>query len=144
MAVAALDTTVLYAAADANDERHEDALPILRGIDAGSLPEGDVIEFVLGETLNGVVRNLSHGSAVDYLDRIEANGRFDISRLTTDAFATGKAIFRQRSQLSLVDGLIVGHMRDRGIRYLYSFDSGFDGIDDVTRLTRPENPFQPE
>lgn len=143
MAVAALDTTVLYAAADASDERHDDALPIIRGIDDGSLPVGDICEFVLAETLNGVVRNLAHESAVDYLDRIEGNGRLTVSRLTAAAFTTGKAVFRRRQQLSLVDGLIVGSMRDQGLEYLYSFDSGFDSIDDVTRLTRPENPFQP-
>lgn len=144
MATAVLDTTVLYAAADASDERHADALPILRGVDDGSLPEGSVIDYVLGETLNGVVRNISHASAVDYLDRIEANDRFEVSRLTGDAFATGKEVFRRHRGLSLVDGLIVGYLRDRGLEYLYSFDSGFDGIDGVTRLSTPENPFAPD
>lgn len=143
MAVAVLDTTVLYAAADASDARHADALPVVRGVDDGSLPDGAVVEFVLAETLNGVARNLSHRSAVDYLDRIEANERFEIGGLTGDAFATGKAVFRRHEHLSLVDGLIVGYLRDRGLDYLYSFDAGFDAVDDVTRLSTPENPFAP-
>lgn len=144
MATAVLDTTVLYAAADASDARHDDAVPILRGVDEGSLPEGTVVDYVLGETLNGVVRNLSHEAAVDYLDRIEANDRFETPRLTADAFATGKATFRRHRRLSLVDGLIVGYMRDRGIEHLYSFDSGFDGVDGVIRLSTPSNPFAPD
>lgn len=144
MATAVLDTTVLYAAADVSDARHDDALPILRGVDDGSLPEGRVVDYVLGETLNGVVRNLSHSSAVDYLDRIVANNRFDVSRPTSDAFATGKEVFRNHRRLSLVDGLIVGYMRDRGLEYLYSFDAGFDGVLGVTRLSTPTNPFAPE
>lgn len=144
MATAVLDTTVLYAAADASDARHDDALPILRGVDDGSLPEGAVVDYVLGETLNGVVRNLSHGSAVDYLGRIEANDRVEVSRLTADAFATGKDIFRRYQRLSLVDGMIVGYMRDRGFEYLYSFDAGFDGVDGVTRLSTAEDPFSPD
>lgn len=144
MATAVLDTTVLYAAADRSDARHGDALPILRGVDDGSLPEGTVVDFVLGETLNGVVRNLSHSSAVDYLDRIETNDRFEVGRLTADAFATGKEVFRHHPRLSLVDGLVVGFMRDRNLEYLYSFDSGFDGIEGVTRLTTPHDPFRPD
>lgn len=144
MATAVLDTTVLYAAADASDARHDDALPILRGVDDGTLPEGAVIDFVLGETLNGVVRNLSHESAVDYLDRLEANDRFETPRLTVNAYATGKAIFRRHRRLSLVDGLIVGYMRDRGLEYVYSFDAGFDGVDGVTRLSTPHDPFAPD
>lgn len=143
MAVAVLDTTVLYGAADTSDEWHESGLAIVRGVDDGSLPDGVITDFVLAETLNGMVRNLSHKAAVDYLDRIEANDRFEIVRLTADAFATGKAIFRRHRQLSLVDGLIVGHMRNRDSSHLYSFDSGFDEVDGITRLATADNPFTP-
>lgn len=143
MAVAVLDTSVLYAAADSSDEWHGLGLEIVRGVDSGSLSNGIVPDFVLAETLNGIVRNLSHGAAVDYLDRLEANERFEIVRLTADAFATGKAAFRRNEQLSLVDGLIVGHMRDRGLGHLYSFDDGFDGVEGVTRLATADNPFSP-
>jgi len=144
MATAALDTTVLYAAADSSDARHADALPILRGVGDGSLPEGVVVDYVLGETMNGVVRNLSHGSAVDYLDRLETSSAFEIERLTAGAFATGKEVFRRHRRLSLVDGLVVGYMRDRGLEYLYSFDAGFDGIDGITRLSTADNPYAPD
>lgn len=144
MATAVLDTTVLYAAADASDARHEDALPILRGVDAGTLPIGAVVDFVLAETLNGIVRNVSHDSAVDYLDRIETNDRFDLVRPNAEAFSRGKATFRRYDRLSLVDGLVVGHMRERGIEFLYSFDAGFDGVESVTRLSTASNPYSPE
>lgn len=141
--IAALDTTVLYAAADASDARHDQALPILRGVDDGSLPEGVVVEYVLAETLNGVVRNISHESAVDYLRRIEANDRFEVSRLNSDAFATGKDVFQRHEGLSLVDGLIVGYLLDRGVEFLYSFDAGFDAVADVTRLSTADDPYAP-
>lgn len=143
MAVAVLDTTVLYGAADRGDEWHRLGLQIVRGVDRGSLPDGIVTDFVLAETLTGMVRNLSHRAAVDYLDRLEANDRFEIVWLTADAFATGKAAFRRHEQLSLVDGLIVGHMRDRDLGHLYSFDDGFDEVEGVTRLATADNPFSP-
>lgn len=143
MVAAALDTTVLYAAADRSDARHEDGLAILRGVDDGTLPDGRVVEYVLAETVNGIVRNLSHGAAVDYLDRIEANERFEIERLTAEAYATGTAVFRHHEGLSLVDGLIIGYARDREIEYLYSFDAGFDKVERITRLSTVDNPFEP-
>lgn len=143
MPAAVLDTTVLYAAADASDARHGDALPILRAIDGGSLPEGLVVDYVLAETLNGIVRNLSHEAAVDYLGRIEGNDRFQVDRLNVDAFATGKDVFRRHGQLSLVDGLVVGYMRERGVDYLYSFDGGFDVVDGVVRLSTAHDPYAP-
>lgn len=143
MAVAALDTTVLYAAADESDFLHDDGLAIVKGVNEGTLPNGVVVDYVLAETLNGVVRKISHGAASDYLDRIERNDRFEIDRPRTDAFATGKAVFREHDRLSFVDGLVVGYMRDRGLEYLYSFDAGFDGIDGITRLSTADNPYAP-
>lgn len=141
MAVAAIDTSVLYAAADGSDQRHEAAIPILRGIDDGSLPEVVVLDFVLAETMNGLTRRLSHEVAVDFLERLETNARFSVERVTGEAFSTGKALFRERHRLSLVDALVVGRMRTHGIEYLYSFDDDFDGLDGVVRLETVENPF---
>lgn len=50
---ALLDTSVLFGAAYRRDSRHADALPILRGVDSGTLPEAVVLDYVLAETLNG-------------------------------------------------------------------------------------------
>ena len=101
---APIDTTVLFAAAYRQDSAHADALPILRGVDDGSLPEAVVLDYVLVETLNGLATRAGHDAAVDLLDRIEENARFHIDSLNTDAFATGKALFRRHRPLSfLVD-----------------------------------------
>ena len=142
MAVVVIDTSVLYGAADSSDQWHEAALPILRGINDGSLPEVIVVDFVLAETMNGLTRNVSHDAAVDFLERLETNARFSTERVTREAFSTGKALFRERPRLSLVDALVVGCMRPRGIEYLYSFDDDFDGVSGVTRLEGVENPFE--
>ena len=45
---ALVDTTVLFAAAYRRDSAHDDALPILRGIDTADLPEAVVLDYVLG------------------------------------------------------------------------------------------------
>ena len=140
---ALLDTSVLFAAAYRRDGAHDDALPILRGIDDGSLPEGVVLDYVLAETLNGLTTHAGHDAAVDFLDRIEENSRFHIDSLNDDALATGKALFRQHQTLSFVDACIVGYMETEGLGYLYAFDDDFDAIDEVYRLDTTTDPYDP-
>jgi hypothetical protein len=141
---ALVDTTVLFAAAYRHDGAHDDALPILRGIDTADLPEAVVLDYVLAETLNGLTTHAGHDAATDFLDRIEENTRFHIDSLTGDAFATAKALFRQYEQFSFVDACIVAYMQTEGLGSLYAFDDDFDAAEDVYRLDTAANPYQPE
>ena len=139
-----VDTTVLYGAVYRRDSTHDDALPILRGVDDGSLPEAVVLDYVLAETLNGLTTHVGHEAAVDFLDKIEENAYFHVVSLSTDTLATGKALFRRHDQLSFVDACIVAYMQAEGIEYLYAFDDDFDVIDGVYRLDTATNPYEPE
>jgi predicted nucleic acid-binding protein len=139
-----VDTTVLFAAAYRSDSAHEDALPILRGIDTAELPDAVVLDYVLAETLNGLTTHAGHTAAVDFLDRIEENARVHIASLTGDDFTTAKALFRQYEQFSLVDAALVAYMHASGIEYLYAFDDDFDAAPDIHRLATATNPYQPE
>jgi predicted nucleic acid-binding protein len=141
---ALLDTSVLFAAAYRRDSAHDHALPILRGIDAATLPEAVVLDYVLAETLNGLTTHADHESAIDFLDRLEGNANFHTEFLTADAFATAKALFRQYERLSFVDACIVAYMQTEGLGYLYAFDDGFDTADDVYRLETATDPYHPE
>jgi len=141
---ALVDTTVLFAAAYRPDSVHQEALSILKGIDDGTLPEAVVLDYVLAETLNGLTTHAGHNEATDFLDRVEENAQFHIDALTGDAFATGKALFRQYEPFSFVDACIVAYMQTEGLGYLYSFDDDFDAAEDVFRLDTPNNPYQPE
>ena len=111
---ALVDTTVLFAAAYRADSAHDEALPILTGIDTADLPEAVIIDYVLAETVNGLTTHAGHNAAVDFLDRVEENARFHIDSLTTDEFATAKAVFRQYERFSFVDACIVAYMQAGG------------------------------
>ncbi|WP_049922765.1 PIN domain-containing protein [Halopiger djelfimassiliensis] len=141
---ALVDTTVLFAAAYRRDSAHEDALPILRGIDTGALPEAVILDHVLAETLNGLTTHAGHDAAVDFFDRIEENTRFHIDSLTADEFAAAKALFRQYERFSFVDACIVAYMQGEGIGYCYAFDDDFDASEDISRLDVATNPYRPE
>ena len=141
---ALIDTTVLFAAAYRRDSAHDAARPILNGIDTADLPEAVIIDYVLAETLNGLTAHAGHDAAVDFLDRIEQNTRFHIDSLTADAFATGKALFRQHEQFSFVDACLVAYMQTEGLGYLYAFDDDFDAAKEIYRLDIATNPYQPK
>jgi len=140
---ALIDTSVLFAAAYKRDNSHDAALPVLHGIDNGTLPEAVVLDYVLAETLNGLTTHAGHDAAVDLLDRIEENARFHIDSLTTNALATGKTLFRQHEPLSFVDACIVAYMQTEGFGYLYAFDDDFAAVEDVYRLETATNPYEP-
>lgn len=144
MTRALFDSSVLFGAVNTRDANHDDALRLLKGVDAGTLPDAVVIEGVLAETLNGIHGRVSHEAAVDFLDRLEANTRFHIERSNTETVASAKALFRARDRLSFVDALIVAHARTASIEYVFSFDDDFDGLDGVTRLDTAENPYEPD
>lgn len=141
---ALLDTTVLYAAAYRRDSAHDEALPILQGIDSATLPEAVILDYVLAETLNGLSTHAGHAAATDFLDKIEENTRFHIDSLSADGFASAKALFRQYEGFSFVDAAIVAYMHTDGLGYLYAFDDDFDAAEEVYRLDTPTNPYQPE
>ncbi|GAB7095286.1 PIN domain-containing protein [Halolamina litorea] len=141
---ALLDTSVLFAATYRRDNAHSAALPVLRGVDDGSLPEAVVLDFVLAETLNGLTTHAGHDAAVDLLDRVEENSHFHIESLSSDARTTGKALFRRHESLSFVDACIVAYMQTEGLGYLYAFDDDFDAVDDVYRLDTAVNPYKPD
>ncbi len=141
---ALIDTTVLFAATYRQDSAHDEALPILSGIDTAALPEVVILDYVLAETLNGLTTHAGHDAAVDFLDRVEGNARFHIEALTADAFATAKALFRQYERFSFVDACIVAYMQSEGFGYLYAFDDDFDAASDVYRLNTATNPYHPE
>lgn len=103
-----------------------------------------MLDYVLAETLNGLTTHAGHDAATDYLDRIKENTRFHIDSLTGDAFAAGKALFRQYEQFSFVDACVVAYMQTEGLGYLYPFDDDFDAAADVYCHDTATNPYQPE
>lgn len=140
---ALVDTSVLFAAAYRRDGLHETAIPILQGIDNGTLPEAVVLDYVLAETMNGLTTHAGHESAVDFLERIEENARFHVESINSDIFSTTKALFRRYPAFSFVDACIVAYMQREGFGYLYAFDDDFDRANDIYRLDTPTNPYGP-
>ena len=140
MAVALIDTNVLFAGASARDEYHDRASEIVRGIDHGELPDAIVTNYVVAETLNIAATKLGSDAATQLLDRLIAGARFELTHVAQADFNAAQPIFRQYSELSFVDAVLVAHMQRTDIEYIYSFDDDFDAVSDITRLATATNP----
>ncbi|ELZ33861.1 type II toxin-antitoxin system VapC family toxin [Halorubrum tebenquichense] len=142
MAVALLDTNVLFATASARDEYHDRALEIVRGIDHGALPDAVVTDYVLAELLNLSREKLGPETANRLLDRLLEGAHFEIVHSPKADFNAAQSAFRQYDALSFVDATIVAHLNRKDVEYLYSFDDDFDVVDGVSRLETADNPFR--
>ncbi len=141
MAVALLDTNVVFASASARDEYHDSAREIVHGIDHGELPDAVLTNYVAAEILNLTREKLGPDAAKELLDRLVTGTHFDIVHTSQSDFNAAQPIFRQYPELSFVDATIAAYMNRTGIEYVYSFDDDFDAISDIVRLETAVNPF---
>lgn len=140
---ALVDTGVLYAAFQRRDEFHETGLSIVRDADRDALPQLVVLDFVLAETMNALTRQLAPDDARRALEMVEESVGFEIVRTSNAVWSVGLATYRRIDQLSLVDAMLVAYSRTHDCSYLYSFDTGFDGVAGLTRLNTNADPYQP-
>jgi len=141
MARVVVDANVLIAARLARDQNHESGSAITGGIDTGTLPTGVVLSDVLEEVINYLQARSDHGTATATLDALIESSGFVVEHTPKSDFDAGRSLFRRYDSLSLTDAIIVAAMQRLDIDYLYSFDDGFDGVPDITRLATAVNPY---
>ncbi|WP_227380001.1 type II toxin-antitoxin system VapC family toxin [Haladaptatus halobius] len=141
MAVAVVDTGVLIGMADIDDQHHDSALEIVRGMDRGDLPTGRVTNYIALETFNWIHNRKRHEMAVETYERLNQSAGFEVLHAAQKDFTNAVSLFQTYEGLSLGDATIAAYMQREGIEYLYSFDDDFDVIGDITRLETPDNPF---
>ncbi|NHN63811.1 PIN domain-containing protein [Haloarcula sp. JP-Z28] len=141
MAVALVDTGILIGMADADDQHHDTAMEIVRGMDHGDLPTGHVTNYVALETLNWIHNRKRQQKAVETYERLNQSAGFEVRQAAQKDFTNALDLFETYDGLSLGDATIAAYMRREGVDYLYSFDDDFDVIADITRLETADNPF---
>ncbi|WP_135663707.1 type II toxin-antitoxin system VapC family toxin [Halorhabdus rudnickae] len=141
MAATVVDTGILVAMADADDEHHDVAMEIVRGMDRGDLPTGRVTNYVALETLNWIHSRKRHGKAVETYERLNQSAGFEVLHAAQKDFTSALNLFGTHTGLSFGDATIAAYMQREGIEYLYSFDDDFDVVEHITRLETAADPF---
>ncbi|PSP84496.1 VapC toxin family PIN domain ribonuclease [Halobacteriales archaeon QS_6_64_34] len=141
MAVAVVDTGVLVGTADADDEHHDTAMEIVRGMDHGDLPTARVTNYIALETLNWIHNRRRHEKAVETYERLNQSAGFEILHAAQKDFTSALTLFQTCDSLSFGDATIAAYMKRENIEHLYSFDDDFDTLDGIKRLNAAVDPY---
>ncbi len=96
---------------------------------------------MLLETLNWIHERQRHDIAVDLQNRLTSSAGFEMVHCAQKDFHRAVELFESNERLSFGDATIAAYMQRAGIEYVYSFDDDLDGIEGITRLDTPDNPF---
>jgi predicted nucleic acid-binding protein len=127
--------------ADADDQHHDVAMDIVRGMDHGNLPTGRVTNYIMLETLNCIHNRKHHQNAVETYERLNQSAGVEILHAAQKDFHRAIDLFQTYDRFSCRDAAIDTYMLREDIEYVYSFDDDFDVLKDITRLVTPDNPF---
>lgn len=137
-----IDSNVLLAARNEDASQHDAARRIVGGIDRGEFPPAHVTDYVLAEVLNLLHARGHHRTGVDTYERLDESAGFELHHTTQGDFAAGVERYSNREQLSFVDGILVGYMERTGIEFIYTFDGEFAGVEGISRLDAPVDPYE--
>ena len=130
-----LDTTVFIAAAFPREKHHREGSAIIASVEEGALGEPVITDYILDEVVTFVRKKVDAAASIEMIDAMTNSPRLRLVKVKSRHFEAGLQIFRTYERLSFTDAVSVAVMRDLGIEVIYSFDSDFDGIPGIVRLT---------
>lgn len=140
---AVVDTNLLYAWRNKNDDHHTTGKNVVDAASDGDLPKVHIPFVFFQETTKHIHNELGYHEAISTMDTLVTDPQFSIIPLTEDDLRRGRAIFRRNDDLELPDSIAVAYMRREQLEYIYSVDDDFDRFDDITRLNSALNPHSP-
>ena len=93
MAVTVVDTGVLIGLADVDDDHHDTAVEIVRGMDHGELPTGQITNYVVLETLNWIHSRKRHQKAIETYERLNQSAGFEVLHAAQKDFSSALNLF---------------------------------------------------
>jgi len=130
-----LDTTVFIAAAFPREKHHVEGRAIITSVEEGALGKPVITDYILDEVVTFVRKKKGAAASVEMLEAMIYSPHLRLVQVGIPHFEAGLQIFRTYERLSFTDAVTVAVMRDLDIEVIYSFDSDFDGIPGIVRLT---------
>nr|MDO8080326.1 PIN domain-containing protein [Candidatus Freyarchaeota archaeon] len=133
-----LDTTMFIAAAFPKEKHHKEGKEIINAAEEGILGKPVITDYILDEIVTFVRKKKGTNASIEILDIILSSPNLTLTKVENKHFEAGIQIFKTYERLSFTDAITVATMRDLNTKTIYSFDSGFDGISGIIRLTTIE------
>lgn len=137
--VSFLDSTVFIAAAFPKEKHHKEGKAIITSVEEGELGTSIITDYILDEAVTFVRKRKSAVASIEVLEAMVYSPHLKMVKVENRHFEAGLQLFRTYKRLSFTDAVSVAVMRDLNTEAIYSFDSDFDGIPEIVRLTSIES-----
>jgi predicted nucleic acid-binding protein len=126
-----IDSSLLIAAADEDDQFHKRAKEIIPGLQG----EKFLSELIISESVTGVGARLGSKQALKVFENLIYDPSVKVVYTNKRLLERAIQIYiKYDGRLSLADAVSVRIMYDNRIRKIASFDADFDGLENVTRV----------
>jgi len=137
--VSFVDSTVFIAAVFLKEKHHKEGKSIISFVEEGALGTFIITDYILDEVVTFVRKRKSAVASIEVLEAMVYSPHLKLVKVENRHFEVGLQLFRTYERLSFTDAVSVAVMRDLNIDVIYSFDSDFDGIPGIVRLTNIES-----
>lgn len=117
-----------------NDQWHKESAKIINRFIKKEIKKATVTDHIILESVNFILRKGGFEAALETLEIFENHERIEVINIDEINFARASSIFRKYPGLSIADASTVAVMQEFKIKYIYTFDKGFDKIKGIVRL----------
>lgn len=117
-----------------NDQWHKESAKIIDRFIKKEIKKATVTDHIILESVNFILRKGGFEAALETLEIFENHERIEVINVDEINFARASSIFRKYPGLSITDASTVAVMQEFKIKYIYTFDKGFDKIKGIVRL----------
>ncbi|MDG6923644.1 MAG: type II toxin-antitoxin system VapC family toxin [Nitrososphaerota archaeon] len=128
-----VDSSFVIALADGDDQFHETAQQLVKSIQKS---EKVISDLVLSESVTGVAARLGQKAGMGVFENLVYDSTTKVVYLNKRLCERSLHLYLKYGQrLSFADAISVRIMYDRKIKSIASFDSDFDGVDGISRIS---------
>ncbi|HMF34804.1 MAG TPA: PIN domain-containing protein [Candidatus Lokiarchaeia archaeon] len=129
-----IDSGVWIAAYNQKDLHHEAGSKIITALTNNQLGIAMISNQIFNEVVTFVRKRFGFDASNRAAEAMINSPHVATRMIDEKAFNAAYHIFQLYERLSFTDAAMVVIMKNEGIRFLFSFDSDFDGIKDIVRL----------
>ena len=127
-----IDSNIWIATKKSNDSMHQKAQKIIEHL-LNTKARIKITDYILDEVVTFLERKTSHNVASETLEILLTSKSIEMIKVDGVVFDRATEIFKSYSNLSFTDCTIIAVAENIDDHIIYSFDSGFDKINWITR-----------
>ncbi len=128
-----VDSGIFIGAFNPRDTEHKKSAQIIECVDKKTF-RAVITDYILDEILTFVRRKAGYEKSVSVSNYLTFHGNIEILRIDEECYLAAFYIFQKYPTLSFTDSTTVAVILNHGIKYIYSFDKGFDSVKEIKRL----------